>query len=263
MLSGDLILVLAVIVSVAGASAILFVRSRWRSRQNIGLYRAAVRLNGTVVDADGMEMPLIRFTAEGRPAMVEFERGDDPLTRVRVLMPRRSPGVFRILREKFARANARFIGSPDLKIGHPEFDRIWYITARPSSLAQRIFTAERRDQVIESVLRIGALPSPSIEITRDTLIVRVSGILLHEDDLSALARTAIDFVGYLIHLGPEEGIAWVATGDAEPGICPVCASALAEGVIFCDKCRTPQHEECWVYVGQCSTYACKGKRFST
>ena len=193
------------------------------------------------------------------PAMVEYGAAGTPSTRVRVLMPRRSPGVCRILRDRVAAA--QFLGSQDLKIGHPEFDRIWHITARPDSLAQRIFTEDRRDQVIESVLRIGGFPSPSIEITRDTLIVRANGMLMREEEILALAKTAIEFLDYLFNLGPEAGIAWVLGGEAEPGLCPVCASLLAEGVIRCDKCRTPQHEECWVYVGQCSTYACKGKRF--
>ena len=125
-------------------------------------------------------------------------------------MPHRSPGVFRIFR--VPRASSRFFGSHDLKIGHAEFDRIWYITARPDSLAQRIFTAERRDQVIESVLRIGALAAPSIEITRETLIVRAGGVLRREPEILAMAQSAIDFVGYVFNLGPEEGIAWVMGG---------------------------------------------------
>ena len=256
---GDLAIILALLLSVAGGATLLFVERRWRSRRYAGLNRAAARLGATTVDAEGMDEPLLRFTAGGRPAMVEFERGEEPFTRVRVLMPHRSPGVLRIFR--VSRANVRFLDSHDLKIGHPEFDRAWYITGRPESLAGRIFTEERRGQVIESVLRIGALVAPSIEITRDTLIVRASGVLLGEDEVLAMAQTAIDFVGYLANLGPEEGIAWVAGGEAEPGLCPVCATALADAVIFCDKCRTPQHEECWKYIGQCSTYACKGKRF--
>jgi hypothetical protein len=256
---GDLAILAAILLSVAGAATILFVSRRWRNQQFIGLHRAAGHLNGSVVDADGMEAPLLRFTAGGRPAMLEYEPGETPSTRVRVLMAHRSPGVFRIYRG--LGVSSRFFGSHDLKIGHPEFDRIWNITARPDSLAQRIFTSERRDQVIDSVLRIGALPTPSIEITRETLIVRADGLLRREPEILAMAQTAIDFVGYVFNLGPEEGIAWVTGGEAEPGICPVCAYALTDGVIFCDKCRTPQHEECWKYIGQCSTYACKGRRF--
>src|SRR5262245_40427719 len=102
MISGDLVIVLAAVISFAGAAAILFTHRRWRNRRFVGLYEAAGHLKGSVSDGDGLEMPLLRFTVEGRPAMIEYEREEEALTRVRVLMPRRSPGVFRILREKQA-----------------------------------------------------------------------------------------------------------------------------------------------------------------
>jgi len=261
MSTGDLAIVFAVLMSLLGACGILYTQSRWRLRRDAGLVRAAGRLGATVAAGDGFEPSTLHFTVEGRPAHLEYELGEAPLTRVRVSLSRRSPGVFRIFRDSANRAKAKFAGATDLKVGHAEFDRVWYITARPESLARRIFTEERRDQVIESVLRIGVLPVPSIEITRDTLTVRASGILRREADILALAMTATDFVGYVLRLGPEDGIAWVAGGEADPGLCPVCASVLGEGVIHCDKCKTPQHQECWDYVGQCSTYACKGKRF--
>jgi hypothetical protein len=258
---GDLAIVFAILVSFLGACGILYTQFRLRHRRDAGLRGAARQLGGKFAVGEGFELSSLHFTVEGRPAHVEYEPGEPSSTRVRVSLARRSPGVFRIFRDPSTRAQARFSGSPDLKIGHAEFDRVWYITARPESLARRIFTEDRREQVIESVLRIGALPVPSIEITRDTLTVRSDGLLRRESDILAMARTAMDFVGYVFRLGPEEGIAWVAGGETDPGLCPVCASVLAEAVIFCDKCKTPQHEECWVYVGQCSTYACKGKRF--
>lgn len=258
---GDLAILFAILISVLGALGILYTQLRWRRRRDAGLVRAAEQLGGSVAVGDGFELSSLHFTVEGRPAHLEYELGEMPCTRVKVSFARRSPGVFRIFRDPSRRATARFAGSPDLKIGHTEFDRIWYITSRPESLSRRIFTDDRRDKVIESVLRIGALPMPSIEITRDTLTVRADGVLRREADILAMAQTAMDFVGYVFRLGPDDGIAWVAGGDADPGLCPVCASTLAEAVIHCDKCRTPQHQECWDYVGQCSTYACKGKRF--
>jgi hypothetical protein len=178
-----------------------------------------------------------------------------------VAMLRRSPGVFRVMPAEAARAEMKFVGAKDVRIGDPKFDAAWFVTSRPESLAHRIFAEDRRRDVIASVRRLSRYPRPSIEITRDTLRVSVACRLGGEYEILALAQTAIDFVGYLLRLGPEEGIAWLAPGQSEPGLCPVCAAPLAEGVVLCDKCRTPHHEECWKYVGQCSTYACKGKRF--
>jgi len=259
---GDVSILFAILASAFGGMLCVYAFHRWMNRRDAGLFRAASRLGGKVPEADGIGWRSLHFSIEGRPALLEYERGEQHLTRVRVSLARRSPGVLRLLRNSVAYANARFIGSPDLKVGAPAFDRAWYVTARPPSLATRIFSEDRRDQVIASVQRIASYDEPTIEISRDTLIVRANGLLRRETQILDLAQTAIDFVGYLFRLGPEEGIAWVAAGDADPGLCPVCAAPMTEGVVHCDKCKTPHHEECWRYVGQCSTYACKGKRFT-
>ena len=256
----DFVIVFALLASVFGGLALILGQRRWTARRDAGLLRATRRLGGTVSDATGLEPRTLRFVIEGRPAIFEFERGEGNLTRVRVSIPNRSPGVFRIARRGAVRRSLRF-SMPDLKVGDAAFDREWYIGARPPSLVPRIFSEDRRDQVIGSVERIGRLDVPTIEITRDTLVVRVNGLLQREEDLHDLAMTATDFVGYLMRLGPDEGIAWVAGGEADPGICPVCAVPMESTVVRCDKCGTPHHEECWTYVGQCSTYACKGKRW--
>jgi hypothetical protein len=45
-------------------------------------------------------------------------------------------------------------------------------------------------------------------------------------------------------------------------VCQVCGASLAQGpVVFCRRCATPHHEECWTYARECSTFACKERRF--
>jgi hypothetical protein len=50
--------------------------------------------------------------------------------------------------------------------------------------------------------------------------------------------------------------------DAQAGECQVCGEKMESRVVFCAKCRTPHHEECWSYVEQCSTYGCREIRFT-
>ncbi len=50
--------------------------------------------------------------------------------------------------------------------------------------------------------------------------------------------------------------------DAQAGDCQVCGERMESRVVFCAKCRTPHHEECWSYVGTCSTYGCREIRFT-
>jgi len=44
---------------------------------------------------------------------------------------------------------------------------------------------------------------------------------------------------------------------APGGVCQVCGTTMEERVVFCAKCKTPHHEECWIYNGACSTYGCR------
>ena len=60
---------------------------------------------------------------------------------------------------------------------------------------------------------------------------------------------------------PEEAEAAMSV-DAAAGDCQVCSEKMESRVVFCGKCRTPHHEECWSYVGQCSTYGCREIRFT-
>jgi len=49
--------------------------------------------------------------------------------------------------------------------------------------------------------------------------------------------------------------------DAAVGECQVCLEKMESRVVYCAKCRTPHHEECWSYMGMCSTYGCREIRF--
>jgi hypothetical protein len=59
---------------------------------------------------------------------------------------------------------------------------------------------------------------------------------------------------------PEEAASMKV--EAAAGECQVCGEKMESRVIFCAKCRTPHHEECWSYVGQCSTFGCREIRFT-
>lgn len=44
--------------------------------------------------------------------------------------------------------------------------------------------------------------------------------------------------------------------------CQVCGDTLArEQVVYCRRCVTPHHEECWTYARECSTFGCKERHF--
>ena len=42
----------------------------------------------------------------------------------------------------------------------------------------------------------------------------------------------------------------------ERAVCQVCGEEIHQGLVFCSRCQTPHHHDCWLYVGHCSTFAC-------
>lgn len=39
-------------------------------------------------------------------------------------------------------------------------------------------------------------------------------------------------------------------------ICQVCGRSDQSSWVLCVRCETPHHQDCWAYMGKCSTYAC-------
>ncbi len=59
------------------------------------------------------------------------------------------------------------------------------------------------------------------------------------------------------------GIEFVDDGEAvtlEHVICKVCGEEIGgEEMVYCGRCKTPHHAECWQYAGACSVYGCLEK----
>ena len=49
--------------------------------------------------------------------------------------------------------------------------------------------------------------------------------------------------------------------EDDPPACPVCFGRLEEDVIYCRRCGTPHHRECFRYAGACSIYACGSRQY--
>jgi hypothetical protein len=47
----------------------------------------------------------------------------------------------------------------------------------------------------------------------------------------------------------------------EEPVCRVCGEVIREGLVFCRRCKTPHHRDCWLYVGRCSVFACGESQF--
>ncbi len=69
-----------------------------------------------------------------------------------------------------------------------------------------------------------------------------------------------------LQLAGAAGIEFLTSDEAQvidDALCSVCCEQLTEGVVFCVRCKTPHHRECWEYSGGCSTYGCGARMFFT
>lgn len=61
------------------------------------------------------------------------------------------------------------------------------------------------------------------------------------------------------------GIEFVESGEAmtlEHVICKICGEEIAgHEMVYCQRCKTPHHGDCWQYAGSCSVYGCLEKNF--
>lgn len=222
--------------------------------------RAAAKLGGRRVGGGVISAPEIRFSLDGCPAVLRFPgraSSNSPCTRVEVSLKAR--GWFKIASRTFSDGLFKLFGARDIEVGVPDFDARYMIEASSESLIRSIFRPDRRERAVEAVRRLERHPGPRVELRESTLEVEVVANLREADELLRLARTAREFAEWIVGARPEAGIVWVKGVDG-PGACPVCASALAEGVVRCMGCATPHHRECWDYAGECSTFACGGRR---
>jgi hypothetical protein len=64
----------------------------------------------------------------------------------------------------------------------------------------------------------------------------------------------------------SEGIEFVGSSHEaqliEDPICQVCGEVVAADMVFCRRCRTPHHLDCWQYNGSCSIYGCRETRYA-
>ena len=224
---------------------------------------AARRLGGTYQPARLGHGDLIEFPFEGRTARLEFRSpGEDDQGGTQLLVPltKPPPGTLHILPEGFGQQFLKMFGAQDISVGDPAFDAAYVVKANPESFAARVFGYERRTRVILAVRQLEGMSHPTIEVGWAHLRVQVREEVRTEGRLLGLVKTAKEFLDAL-RLDSEIELGDLST--SKTSMCPVCGSGMDDLVVRCEICKTPHHVECWKYVGQCSTYACAGKRFVT
>lgn len=104
--------------------------------------------------------------------------------------------------------------------------------------------------------------------------LRLNGRLLELDvdaplwaagPLDALLQTSLAIHDQLL-LADVDGIRFTDDDEVRPleqvG-CNICGDPIEQDLVYCPRCKTPHHQECWEYNGRCSTYGCGAVDYTT
>jgi hypothetical protein len=95
-------------------------------------------------------------------------------------------------------------------------------------------------------------------IQRGRILVQKPHVLLRFDALLNFTEAAFDLYDQAM-LTRASGIEFVAHDQARPlenVICKVCGEGINGDMVFCRRCKTPHHADCWQFNGCCSVYGC-------
>ena len=153
----------------------------------------------------------------------------------------------------------KLIGMRDIEVGDRVFDQRFMITSNNSAAARNLLSTSARHLI--SLVR-----GPRVE---DDIHVRIVGgeMWVAKRNMRGEPDELLNFVQLTLALydamlgQPSAGIEFldegIVRGDAP--ICQVCGEVIAAPEVQCTRCFTPHHHECWVYLGGCSIYGCRGK----
>ena len=104
-----------------------------------------------------------------------------------------------------------------------------------------------------------------VTLSKGMLTVQKQAMLREFVALEEFTRLVLELFDQM-HLTQTVGIEFVASDQAQAiddPQCQICGDAICHDLVFCRRCKTPHHRECWQYFGACSVYACGEREFVT
>ncbi|MCA9177156.1 MAG: hypothetical protein KDB14_21855 [Planctomycetales bacterium] len=155
---------------------------------------------------------------------------------------------------------------PRVRMGDVNLDEQYDIFTSSSEAARGLLTANVRT-VAERIRRQQSSAPMRITFLPGQLTVRKQARYRTYEQLSAFVRSCLELYDQAM-LTRAEGINFC--GDEEPDDfvaldevkCQVCGDLINDDdLVFCRRCHTPHHEECWKYYGSCTVYGCQEDQF--
>lgn len=150
----------------------------------------------------------------------------------------------------------------DPVMGDSDFAGRWTILATDEGEAANLLTQQVRFH-LDQLLRTPEWSNVNLSIRPGWLTIRRKWTSTRPADLETFVEVALGLVDQA-QLTRTSGIDFVDDGQVkviEEARCLVCGEGLMIDLVYCRRCKTPHHRECWDYSGGCSTYGCRETQF--
>ncbi|MEX2027450.1 MAG: RING finger protein, partial [Pirellulaceae bacterium] len=143
-----------------------------------------------------------------------------------------------------------------------DFASAWTILASDEAQARVLLSQQVRFH-LHQLRRTPEWSDVSLSIRTGWLVLRRKWTSQRPADLETFVELALGLVDQ-IQLTRTIGIDFVEEGQVkviDDARCLVCGEGLVIDLVYCRRCKTPHHRECWDFSGGCSTYGCRETQF--
>lgn len=255
---------LLVFVGVLALGGISALNRLGAGRLDRALKRLSQRYGGTYIAGGWFSAPAIQFHyGNERVPVVVFtgKRGKRRYTHVVIDWPDPHARLEILSRWAYLPDQREFRGLYECTID-AEFDHRYVVLSNDPRDASRTLT----DPVKWQVQRLRGFFGDDfihISVRRGELEIVKQRQVGSYEQVDEFLRSALQLFDQAM-LTRSEGIDFVAGGGpvvVQEAVCQVCGEDIVTDMVFCRRCSTPHHLECWQYVGACAIYGCQEKNY--
>jgi hypothetical protein len=232
--------------------------------------RFAELYDGQCHDRQLFESPKVSFTWHGTRALLSIYEANESeakfYTQITFTVPEGWSRRLELFPQRHAEGDVRYLNVDDIKIGDDPFDARWVVKSDDAGFSRDFLDARTREAVEELRGLVGN-DRLLVSLNGSRLMVRKQDILHTFDDLVVFAELASHVCDRVLDFWRRQSGIEIMDEPASAGqeavdpTCQVCGAKIPPDVrVYCRRCRTPHHKDCWEFNGQCSTYACGEKR---
>lgn len=252
---------------VVGAIVVVVVVQSIRvSRVNRIYERLARRYRGEIQRGGLFHMPHLRFVYKGAHVLIDtlyssFPKRVRNQTQFHISWPDQQLQL-QVCPSRFIGRLRQMLGNGAIRIGG-QFDRRYHIMGNnPDAVTH--FLSGGVQHVIDQLRQTFHSRDLRVHVSQGILVIRKPGSIREFVELERLARLGLELFdqAMLTRLAGIEIVAEssvVVSGEAQ---CKICGETIQSDIVYCLKCRTPHHFECWQYYGACSTYGCGETKYT-